>query len=201
MLKRLPLLTLALAAAARAVHAVPGAADLLQYDRDALLRGEWWRVLSGHLAHFSTNHLAWDVGVLLVLGGMCEAESRGRTLAALLVSSLGITAALWWWQPGLTIYRGLSGLDSALFGLLAGRLLHRPQKIARFTGALALLVVLAKSGCELRTDATVFASGEGYAPVPLAHVLGVVGGLLSAGRVPRWLVSRATSRTAPSPCR
>lgn len=201
MLKRLPLLTLALTTVAVAVHVAPGAAAWLQYDRGALLRGEWWRVLSAHLTHFDANHLVWDTGVLLLLGWVCECESRARTTAALSLSAPAIAAALWWWQPEFAVYRGLSGLDSALFGLLAGTLLHRPQIIARIAGLLALLVVCIKCGCEVRTGATLFASGDGYAPVPLAHLVGVVAGLLSAGRAPRWLVSRATSQTAPSPCR
>lgn len=201
MSRRLPLLTLAIAAAAVAVHAVPGAAEWLQYDRGALLRGEWWRVASSHLTHFDLNHLAWDAVVLLLLGWICERESRARTAAAVFSSAIAIPAALWWCQPEFAVYRGLSGIASAMFGLLAGLLLCRPRKIARLAGALALIAMIAKCACERSTHATLFASGENYVPVPLAHFVGLAAGLLSAARIPRWLASRAACQTAPSPCR
>lgn len=201
MIRRAPLLTPALVLVAIAFQAVPGAAGWLQYDRDALSCGEWWRVLTAHLTHFDLNHLAWDATVLLGLGWACERESRCRMAVALGAAAFSISAALWWLQPEIQIYRGLSGLDSALFGLLAGTLLRRPQRFARVFALASLIGIGAKLAFEMRTASTLFASGAGYVPVPLAHAAGLVAGVFSAGRVPRWLASRATCRTAPSPCR
>ncbi|HEY1107668.1 MAG TPA: hypothetical protein VGE76_03520, partial [Opitutaceae bacterium] len=64
---RLPLLSLALGALAVAVHVIPGATGLLQYDR-AAGSGEVWRWLTAHLTHCGGNHLVWDVGALVALG-------------------------------------------------------------------------------------------------------------------------------------
>ena len=87
---------------------------------------------------------------------------------------------LWCWQPQFAVYRGLSGLDSAFFGLLAASLLTRGQTPATIVGSLALAGFAAKSVFELATSQTVFAAGVGYAPVPLAHLVGLVSGIVVA---------------------
>lgn len=177
---RLPWLTLAVAAAASAVHLLPGAADWLQYDRIAIGRGELWRLFTAHLAHFGGNHLVWDTAVFLALGAAAERESRVQCTTALTLATFMIAPLLWLWQPGFQTYRGLSGLDSALFGLLAGSLLTRGDRVATFAGVLALGGFAAKGLFELSTAQTVFATGAGYAPVPLAHLIGLLAGLTAA---------------------
>jgi len=49
-----------------------GVADAAQYDRAALLRGEVWRLVTGHFVHWSLSHLVWDVLAFLILGAICE---------------------------------------------------------------------------------------------------------------------------------
>jgi rhomboid family GlyGly-CTERM serine protease len=173
---RLPILTLTIAAAAVACHTVPGAAEALQFDRAAA--GEWWRWVTAHLAHFDANHLAWDLGVFLVLGIWCEWQSRRRMATVLLAAAIVISATLWFAQPQLHIYRGLSGLDSALFGLAAATLLANAKRFARAVGAGAIAGFALKCAMEIATSATIFASGDGYAPVPLSHMVGLTVGTL-----------------------
>jgi hypothetical protein len=57
-----------IALVALAVHFLPGAVDMLEFDRQALAAGEWWRYLTGYVTHWSTNHLFWDVLMFVVLG-------------------------------------------------------------------------------------------------------------------------------------
>lgn len=176
---RSPLVTLALVATAVAVHLVPSANEWLQFDRAALLRGEWWRWLTAHLTHFGANHLGWDVAVLFLLGWRAEHESRRRCAGAIVLAAIAITPAVWFWQPQFATYRGLSGIDSALFGLLAISLLRSETRTARLVGAIALAGFAAKCVLEIATTETVFASGTTYAPVPLAHVIGLVAGIVA----------------------
>lgn len=201
MKKHFPILTLTLAVVACAIHVVPGAADALDYDRAALGGGEWWRFLSGHLTHFDANHLLWDVGMFLVLGWAAERQSRRSVAAATTLAMFGISAALWFLQPQFQTYRGLSGIDSALFGVFATQLLLRPQIGARLVGAAALLVIGGKFALEFATAATLFARGDGYMPVPLAHVVGLIAGGISGAARSCWPACSAACRTAPSPGR
>jgi hypothetical protein len=119
-----------------------------------------------------------------VLGIFCERASRRRSVLAIALASVAIPIAIWFWQPQFHTYRGLSGLDSALFGVFATSLIRHPAKVSRFVGVVALIGFGAKCGVEVATDATVFASGIGYAPVPLAHLVGLISGV-AAKAIPR----------------
>jgi rhomboid family GlyGly-CTERM serine protease len=173
---RLPWLTVAVACAVVVLHLLPSAAAWLQFDRTALAGGELWRLLTGHLVHFGGNHLAWDVAVFVALGFACERQSRTRCVLALAFAAATITPAVWLVQPQFTLYRGLSGLDCALFGLLAASLLRYRRPFATALGLIALAGFAAKCLFELTTAQTVFAAGTGYAPVPLAHLVGLLAG-------------------------
>lgn len=176
---RIPLLVPALAAAAVAIHLLPaGVAAALQFDRDALAGGAWWRLATAHLTHFDGNHLAWDVGVFLALGWAGERAAPRTTARALLAAAVAITLAVWAWQPQFAIYRGLSGLDCTLFALVATDLLRQRRAAPRLIGLLALLGLGGKCLLELATGATVFARGTGYDPVPLAHLVGATVGVV-----------------------
>jgi rhomboid family GlyGly-CTERM serine protease len=177
---RIPFLTLLLAALAVAIHLLPEFVTTgLQFERGAFAGGEWWRFISAHLTHFDSNHLAWDVAALLVLGTLVETTSRRAVAIALGVASIAIPAAIWAWQPQFETYRGLSGLDSALFGLFATSLIQRRRRPSVMLGIIALLGVGAKCSFELATGSTAFATGTGYAPVPLAHLVGVGSGVIA----------------------
>lgn len=176
---RVPWLIPLLAVAAVVIHLLPPAvAAALEFDRTAVAAGELWRLATAHLTHFDADHLVWDVAVLVALGWSCERRSRGVTALTLLAAAGAISVAVWAWQPQFARYRGLSGLDCTLFALHAGALLGRPETAARVSGGLALLALGGKCLVELATGTTVFAEGAGYAPVPLAHLLGgAIGGL------------------------
>ena len=200
---RFPWLTLALAAATMAVPLLPGAADVLQYDRAALGRGELWRLFTAHLTHFGPNHLNWNLAVFLVLGCATERQSRPRFAAALAFATAAITPALWLWQPQFDLYRGLSGLDCALVGLFAASLGRHGPRSATVSGALVLAALAAKCTVELVTARTVFATGDTFAPVPLAHAVGLLAGctahLVGPPTPPRLLLNASAPPSSPTP--
>jgi len=193
---RLPWLTVGIAVVAIVSQFLPGAAAWLQFDRTAIAHGELWRHCTAHFVHFDANHLGWDVAVLLVAGTACERYARTAYATAVGLSIATITPVLWICQPHFEFYRGLSGLDCSLIGLIAGSLLHSRNRLATTSGALVLAVFSLKGGIEIMTAQTVFASGTSYAPVPLAHLIGMICGLAAA------LIHPARSiRTEPITCR
>ena len=178
--------TLVVATASLAIALWPGAASLLEFDRAALAAGQWWRVLSGQLTHFGFDHLAWDASVFAVLGVMCERRNRTATLACLGIAALLIPAAVWLLLPEIATYRGLSGLDTALFALLGMMMLSEKRREGS-RGQMAVIFglrrgMLAKIAWEFHTGGTIFvdsSSGQ-FVPVPLAHLVGAAVGLLVA---------------------
>lgn len=189
-LARLPYVSLLLAAAAVVVHVLPGAAARLQYDRVAIADGEIWRLLSGHWTHASADHLFWNLLAFIVLGTIGERSGRVRFSTCLLGSVVVIPVLLWTALPHLRIYRGLSGIDAALFALVAVTLLRDTIHGRRWTSVMALsavcLAFIAKVGYELATGDTLFvdSSAAHLLPVPLAHCLGAAVGVVVGGRSP-----------------
>jgi rhomboid family GlyGly-CTERM serine protease len=135
-----------------------------------------WRFISCHFVHWSLPHQFWSLGAFFVLGAICEIRSRRRFAWCVAISALLIPAALLMLQPSLASYRGLSGIDSALFLLAAVPLLpKRPTNdpVTRIAVGVLLLGFVAKLVYEQWNGATVFvATGGVFVPVPLAHLVG-----------------------------
>jgi rhomboid family GlyGly-CTERM serine protease len=185
---------LALSAGAAAASLLSGAARWLEYDRAALAGGEVWRLVTGHFVHWSAEHLWWDLLAFAALGVLCERESRTRFLACVGGAALTVSLTLWWAMPGLERYRGLSGLDSALFVLLAVTLMRHGDSRRMVAGAWALVAFLAKLAWEGVTGGALFVHDPGATAVPLAHLVGAVVGF-AAGQ-PRLRLSLVGSGAA-----
>lgn len=191
------LIPMLLAAVALIVYPSQQATELLQFDRARLAGGELWRLISCHWTHFSSNHLLWDTAVFAVLGVICARKCLNRFCWCLIISSLAISAAIWCFLPNMQHYRGLSGLDSALFTLLAMSLLNDQLRQGQWRSMLVIAALLiafvAKIVIEMTTGSTIFAdnSAGAYVSVPLAHGLGGVVGLACA------LVGTAKTPRAP----
>jgi rhomboid family GlyGly-CTERM serine protease len=171
-----------------AASVVPGVADWLQYDRDAIAHGELWRLVTSHFVHWSGNHLFWDALAFGVLGWFCERNSVGSFVRCVGVSALLIPLVLWFALPQMATYRGLSGIDSALFALLATRVAGQAAVDKNWLNLSVVSVVgvgfAAKVGFEVLYGTTLFVDSAtaGLIPVPLAHVVGGLAGFASGLR-------------------
>lgn len=178
----MPYMTLALAAMA-VVIALTDMAPLLELHRTAVGEGQVWRMLTGHFAHFGWNHLAWDAAVFVVLGAWLEMRSRVRFVTCLFMSSLLVGLTFWLGRPDLTTYRGLSGIDSALFGaVLVSVAVDAWRRRQHFRGMGVVLMAstfFGKTLFEIHTGATLFTdhTAGGFVPVPMAHLVGFLSGV------------------------
>ncbi|MEX2114644.1 MAG: rhombosortase [Pirellulales bacterium] len=185
----MPILTILCAAIAVAASTVPQWSGWFTYDRGAILAGETWRFLTGHVTHWNVDHLVWDVAIFGILGAMVERHDRPTLLGLILLSAAAISAATWLFHPQVEQYRGLSGLDSALFGFAVPMVFvaarsRRESGVMLFVAALAAGFV-AKVGWEFATGKTLFvdSSAAGFVPLPLVHAVGaLVGFALWASR-------------------
>ena len=116
--------------------------EALQYQRDAIIAGEWWRLVSGHLVHLNLPHQLMNLLGLWLIWGLFFTREGLRPLCLYLLPALliGTSLCLLLFDPGLAWYRGLSG---ALHGLLALALL-RQWRIQPVTGGLLLTLFAAK---------------------------------------------------------
>lgn len=205
-MKRLPYSTFALMAVAVAIHLFPSLGNALQFDRAAVAHGQVWRFFTAHLTHFGDDHLRWDLLAFAVLGALAERVSRGAFFLTMGISAVLITTGVAVAQPQFATYRGLSGIDSALFGFVIADLFvagwRERHRFSMAVAAVAFAGFAAKSAVELASGATVFVdAGAAFAPVPLAHLLGLAGGLLVAAHRLRPVVPPANRESAGRPLR
>jgi rhomboid family GlyGly-CTERM serine protease len=176
---RAPFVTLAALGLSLAAFAAPEAFEL---TREGLLRGEFWRLLTGHLAHYSLYHLAVDGATLLALGWLYE-ESFGplRWALILLGAAAVVSGAFLVLEPRLSAYRGLSGLDCAAF---AAAILAEGRRRPWLAAGLAL-VFAAKLVYEQLAGGFIFPAtglGDMGCPVLSAHTAGAAAGFLGGWR-------------------
>lgn len=91
---------------------------LLRYDREAILSGQWWRVLTGHLVHAGWGHTALNVAGLVLIALLFPEPVRIWTWGwRLLLLSVAISGLMLWRLPDLAWYVGLSGVLHGFFVL------------------------------------------------------------------------------------
>jgi len=117
---------LPLSIAALAFAAMLGGVEALfwlRYERDGILSGEVWRVITAHLVHMGWPHLMVNLGGLLLIWLIFGAMLSTRLwLVVFIASALGVSAGLLAFHPELRWYVGLSGVLHGMFvaGALAG---------------------------------------------------------------------------------
>ena len=147
-------------------------------------------MLTCHFVHWNGDHLFWDLLAFITLAVAAHRIDRHGVSRCLVVASVAIPIGVLWLQPALQTYRGLSGLDTSLFALLATRLFRQQAAQQNWRGVLIVVILTAllaaKTGYELVTHDTLFVNSQqaGFQPVPLAHVIGAAVGALT-GAMPR----------------
>ena len=162
----------------------PEAIQLMQFDREQIIEGQIWRILTGHFTHCSTSHLFWDVMVFIVLGSICEKINRKNYFVCLIFSSVFISLGVLVFLPDMKFYRGLSGIDSAIFVFLMVEILKRKYKEKSMVWiiviVLGLVCFISKLLFENISGTTIFVnSTDTMIPVPLAHLIGGISGIIS----------------------
>lgn len=85
--------------------------ESLYFERNAILQGQWYRLISCHFVHADLTHLLLNLPVLLVVGLICESFWGRRysfiILGSILLGSIAVSAWLWFSAPNIK-YIGMS---------------------------------------------------------------------------------------------
>ncbi len=167
-LKRFPWVTLGLLLGLFAVHFSPLSMVLI-YDREAVQAGDWWRIFSGFLCHYSVEHLAWNLVVVLVWGVLLELTSRSVLLWLILLFSLSHLLLLW--RTDVLLYAGTSGLAVALvsYVCLDGMLYDSRRSL----WATVFVLLVGKISYEFLSGNALFVS-DGFKLFPQDHLVGFI---------------------------
>lgn len=179
----------ALVAVLLLVHWLGGrAAAALRYERDAVLSGDAWRLVTGHLVHADAIHLGWNVLGVAIVGLLFARDFTWRQwLVVLVVSTAATSLGFLLLEPQLDWYVGFSGV---LHGLMAAGLvawLHSSRDaLTWFVAAL----FAAKLAWEHFAGALPITADSLALPVVHeAHTYGAIGGGLAG----LWFARRAAS--------
>lgn len=110
----LPWTYLVLSAVALVVQLNPAWRDALLYDRGAVAGGEWWRLWTGHWVHFGWPHFVADAGLFLIMGWLLERTHPWFSRLALVFMPPFIALVLYYLDPAMQRYGGLSAINLGL---------------------------------------------------------------------------------------
>ena len=176
--EHVPALTLLIVGVSMSTYSFPQISELLVYDRQAILSGELWRLLTAPCVHFSASHMFWNLAVFGAAG--CAIEAAGyRGLWLVCGFAAGIPSLIFLQTlPELERYGGLSGLAT---GAVAYFCLCRAFKTRRTRTI--WLVILAVTGTkilvEVAMDAPIFVQTDRilFRVLPSVHIFGYLGAL------------------------
>lgn len=163
----------------------------LRYERESVLDGQYWRLLTAHLVHGSIRHLLLNLAGLGLVAALFARDFRPlQWLWIGALSALAIDVGFVWFEPQLAWYVGLSGV---LHGMLAAGAVMwwrtEPKPLA-----IALSVILVGKLTWEQAHGALPLSGD--LPVVVnAHLYGAIGGLVAACAV--WGFSRFRSGNRP----
>ncbi|WP_049722160.1 rhombosortase [Gilvimarinus polysaccharolyticus] len=152
---------------------------ILQYQRSAIEHWHLWRLFSAHAVHLNVVHALLNITALwLIIFWLGAERSRLAWLSAGALIGLGISLALYLWQPNISYYVGLSGVLHGLlvFGLVPLCWKNQP---AAWVGFIAVIIKL----CYEQIIPTGNNATEALIAGPvvsIAHIYGACSGLLLA---------------------
>ena len=154
----------------------------LQFDRTAIVDNlQLWRLVTCHMTHWSADHWFWDIVAFMVAGLGMLRISPTRLWTLLPFAALFISLWILIFNSEVLFCRGLSGVDMAMFVLLALSLARRfayKKQWPRMVAAILLLLALtAKLAYESFSGDMLFVGGEGKLLIS-AHIAGMLSGVI-----------------------
>lgn len=150
----------------------------LRYERVAIEQHEFWRLVTAHFVHLDVAHALLNVAGLGLLWALFFGDYQPMRWLVILGGSLvAIDAALWFLEPQLGWYVGLSGV---LHGIMSGGTWAHWRR-GDWDRWILIAFLVAKLVWEQTQGALPLSGLDGRMSVVVdAHLFGALGGLLTA---------------------
>ena len=154
-----------------------GLVSTFRFDRNLIDQGHYWLLISGHLVHLNWSHWALNMAGLLIVAIFFSVYGHVLEWLFVLVFTAVVTGlGLYWFNPELIRYVGLSGVLHGLF--IYGAV--REVRYYPFSGYVLLLLLVGKLFWEY-INGPLPGSEEmtGGHVVVAAHLYGAIGGFVA----------------------
>lgn len=155
---------------------VPMIHQLILWDRDFIIQGQWWRILTGNLTHTNEIHLGMNLAALVALALLHRQYYRERCVVLLVWGAMPIIG-LGMFFTNFSTYAGLSGVLHGLFAWGVIRDIQNQLPFSRLLlfGLLAKLCWEVYSGSEGATSALI----EAHVAYQAHWIGAVTGGIVA----------------------
>ncbi|PSU04123.1 rhombosortase [Photobacterium aquimaris] len=160
---------------------IPLLQPLLVWDRQAILNGEIWRILTGNITHTNWIHLAMNASAFVIISFIFRAHFTAHRYN-LLILALSSIIGLGLFATQISWYAGFSGVLHGLFAWGAVRDIQTKTK----GGWLLLLGLIIKITSEQCFGGSA-SSAEliGVQVATQAHLIGAISGVIMAFFIPK----------------
>ena len=148
----------------------------LIYDRDAVLSGQWWRLLTGNIVHINFAHLWLNLGAFLaILVVFPGKHGISRILFYLISCGIAVTAGIQLFSSDIEWYSGLSGVLHGVFIIKA----YDEWSVSKKLGGAMVGALGIKLGYEQLMGGSENVARLIGGPVAVdAHLFGAIGGFM-----------------------
>ena len=112
----------------------------VRYDRDLIISGDWYRLVSANFVHINILHLLMNlIGLVIISFAFSSYLKTIEWLSLIIFSSFFVSACLFLFNSDVEIYVGLSGVLHALF--VVGVIIE-VRRFTTYGWLLAIIIIL-----------------------------------------------------------
>ena len=173
MISRIPKYTIGVIALCIASTKINALASLFVFDREAILRGELWRLITSHFVHFSDIHLVYNLVVFGIIGWILEYKGYRYLKLLYLLMAFSISTVLLVLKPNMAYFGGLSGIACGSI-LYCSLLCLREPSPWRTISIFSIIFLFVKISLETYNGGSLlpYWGTQGFIPIPLSHIVG-----------------------------
>ena len=148
-------------------------ASLFVYDREAIFRGELWRLITSHFVHFGNIHLLYNLVVFGIIGWIIEDKKHRHFKLLCFLMAFSISIVLLVFKPDMIYYGGLSGIACGSIIYCSLRCLSEPPPWHTIS-ILSIIFLFVKVSLETYNNGSLlpYWGTQDFIPVPLSHIVG-----------------------------
>lgn len=164
---------------------IPSLAHVLEFNRKEIFSYKIYQLITCHFTHWNFRHMVIDTFIFFALSYLCiffsfkNKYSIGQYFIYLLIPSILISIAVLIFNPEIKFYRGLSGIDWALYFILILQLYFAAHWLFKTGAIIMFFLFLSMMIHQIMSKHSIFVPdmGEGIVAVPSAHIAGAISGI------------------------